>query len=86
MFNFLVFWTAMMFLFEGIWGLTWWIRPPRKINKIYGYRTNMSMKNKDTWDYAHRFYGKWAFSTESIIFIMTIGMILILKKHLLMEN
>lgn len=26
--------------------------PPRKINSIYGYRTNRSMKNKKTWNYA----------------------------------
>lgn len=26
--------------------------PPKKINSIYGYRTNSSMKNKKVWDYA----------------------------------
>lgn len=31
---------------------------PKKINGIYGYRTSMSMKNKETWDFAHRYCGK----------------------------
>ncbi len=26
--------------------------PPKKINGIYGYRTNKSMSNQKTWDYA----------------------------------
>jgi uncharacterized membrane protein len=31
---------------------------PKKINGIYGYRTSMSMKNKETWDFAHRYCGR----------------------------
>lgn len=30
---------------------------PKNINVIYGYRTTMSMKNKDTWEFAHRYCG-----------------------------
>ena len=33
-------------------------RPPEKINAVFGYRTAMSMKNKDTWEFAHRFCGR----------------------------
>ncbi len=32
--------------------------PPKDINAVFGYRTNMSMKNKDTWDFAHKHCGK----------------------------
>jgi hypothetical protein len=32
--------------------------PPKKINSIYGYRTTMSMKNADTWEFAHKYSGK----------------------------
>ena len=32
--------------------------PPRKINKGFGYRSNRSMKNQDTWDFAQRYMGK----------------------------
>lgn len=28
---------------------------PRKINSWYGYRTNLSMKNQDTWDEGNRY-------------------------------
>lgn len=37
--------------------------PPRKINAIIGYRTSRSMKNMETWRFAHgvagRFWMKW---------------------------
>ena len=29
---------------------------PKEINYIFGYRTNMSMKNKDTWNTAYSKY------------------------------
>lgn len=32
--------------------------PPERINKTFGYRTTMSMKNQDTWAFAHRLCGK----------------------------
>lgn len=32
--------------------------PPKNINAGSGYRTTMSMKNKDTWAYAHGFIGR----------------------------
>lgn len=33
-------------------------KPPRTINMGFGYRTSMSMKNKDTWITAHLYAGK----------------------------
>ena len=33
-------------------------RPPKSINASFGYRTAMSMKNQDTWDFAHRCCGR----------------------------
>jgi uncharacterized membrane protein len=41
-----------------VFGLVFIKRPPKKINDIYGYRTAMSMKNDDTWRFAHRFIGR----------------------------
>jgi len=40
-------------------GLGWHFmkKPPEKINKLYGYRTAMSMKNSDTWAFAHEHCG-----------------------------
>ena len=33
---------------------------PRQINSLYGYRTRMSMKNQDTWEFANICWGKLA--------------------------
>lgn len=45
-----------MLMYIGIFiiviGLLFKWFPPKKINGIYGYRTNKSMKNQKTWDYA----------------------------------
>ncbi|MEE1315307.1 MAG: SdpI family protein [Faecalimonas sp.] len=35
-----------------------WKHCPQKINSGYGYRTKMSMKNMDTWKFAHEYAGK----------------------------
>lgn len=32
--------------------------PPKEINLIYGYRTNRSMKNQESWDFAQKFSSK----------------------------
>ena len=39
-------------------GLSFLKKPPKDINGAYGYRTPMSMKNQDTWDFAHRVCGR----------------------------
>lgn len=39
-------------------GRIMWKRAPKKINGIMGYRTAMSMKNMDTWKFAHEYCGK----------------------------
>lgn len=31
--------------------------PPKNINSLYGYRTSRSMKNQQTWDFAHQVCG-----------------------------
>lgn len=31
---------------------------PKNINIVFGYRTAMSMKNKETWKFAHNYCGK----------------------------
>lgn len=39
-------------------GRVMWKHPPQKINGIIGYRTTRSMKNTDTWKYAHDYCGR----------------------------
>lgn len=30
---------------------------PYEINMVFGYRTKMSTKNRDTWEFAHQYCG-----------------------------
>lgn len=39
-------------------GRMMWKHPPKKINGMIGYRTALSMKNQDTWKFAHDYCGK----------------------------
>ena len=53
---------------------------PKEINVIFGYRTTASMKNEDTWVFAHKYCGKiWCICglvmlpLSVIIMVLTIG-------------
>ena len=56
-------------------------KAPKEINYIFGYRTNMSMKNKDTWDFAHKYFGKrWFRLGWLLIPISVIPMLFVIGK------
>jgi hypothetical protein len=40
-----------------ICGRMMWKNPPKSINRVIGYRTAWSMKNIDTWNFAHDYCG-----------------------------
>ncbi len=67
------FWFAMLtagLLIPIVMLLFGWLfmkNPPQDINGVYGYRTAMSMKNRDTWDFAHRYCGKIWFKLGYIL-------------------
>ena len=42
----------------AVLGSSFMKKAPGKINSAFGYRTAMSMKNKDTWEFAHKYCGK----------------------------
>lgn len=46
--------------------------PPAKINWGFGYRTNLSMKNKDTWEFAHKYCGKLWYTCGVILLPVSI--------------
>ena len=49
---------------------------PKEINAIFGYRTSMSMKNRETWEFAHHYFGKrWFFLG---IFLLPVTILLML--------
>lgn len=56
-------------------------KAPGKINYAFGYRTSMSMKNKDTWDYAHKFCGRlWYIAGLVMLPVTFIAMLFVLGK------
>ncbi|MDO4321185.1 MAG: SdpI family protein [Lachnospiraceae bacterium] len=59
--GFWIFMLCMELLIPVMMILFGWIfvrRPPKEINSIYGYRTSRSSKSKESWDFAHRYFGK----------------------------
>ena len=59
--GFWIFMLAMGLLFPAVmilFGTMFMKAAPKKINYIFGYRTDMSMKNRDTWEFAHKYIGK----------------------------
>ena len=62
-----------------IFGKSFLKAAPKEINGIYGYRTAMSMKNQDTWEFAHKHFGKvwfyaglilWPLNIIPLLFVM----------------
>ena len=47
-------------------------KPPKNINFVYGYRTSMSMKNSDTWTFAHHYCGKLLHRWGIIVLLVSI--------------
>lgn len=65
-----------------VFGWRFMKKPPKKINGIYGYRTTMSMKNQDTWDFAHQYCGKLWFRIGWIMLLLSVViMLLVLDKE-----
>jgi len=59
--EFWIYMLAMTLLTPIIMLVMGWVfikSPPKNINSLYGYRTELSMKNQDTWDYAHKYCGR----------------------------
>lgn len=55
--------------------------PPQEINGVFGYRTKMSMKNKDTWEFAHKYCGKlWVTIGCIMLPLSLIAMLFIIGK------
>ena len=46
---------------------------PKEINAVFGYRTDMSMKNKDTWKFAHQYCGRLWLVLGAIMFVLSVG-------------
>ena len=53
---------------------------PKNINNIFGYRTDWSMINKDTWTFAHEYCGKLWLKVSIIFILASIVIMLCLIK------
>ncbi|WP_251862212.1 SdpI family protein [Clostridium sp. Marseille-Q2269] len=55
--------------------------PPGKINDLFGYRTYMSMRNKDTWEFAHKYCGKlWVIIGKVMLGVSILAMLSVIRK------
>ncbi len=55
----------------GVWFLK--SGGPENINRLVGYRTSMSMKNTDTWKFAHTYCGKLWRNAGLVLLLLSIG-------------
>lgn len=53
-------------------GRIMWKHTPKDINYIFGYRTTRSMKNEDTWRFAHEYCGRLWWRIGLIMLIPTV--------------
>ena len=61
-------------------GIIFYNRAPKNINFIFGYRTDLSMKNEKTWKFAHHLLGKiWMITGSILLPIMCIPMFFVIK-------
>ena len=52
-------------------------KPPNEINSAFGYRTPMSMKNKETWEFAHKYSGKIWYACGLVLLPITVAVMLL---------
>ena len=54
--------------------------PPKKINAIYGYRTNKAMKNDVVWQFANTYFNKQFLKYSAISFVAALILASISKE------
>lgn len=56
-------------------------KAPKEVNDFFGYRTTMSMKNKDTWEFAHHYCGKlWFIIGLFMLLFSVIAMLFVIGR------
>lgn len=66
----------------AVFGSMFYKKPPAKINSFFGYRTAMSMKNNQTWAFAHRYCGRiYRFAGFVLIAVTFAAMLFALGKN-----
>ena len=59
-------------------GLMFIKRPPKTVNSLFGSRTTRSMKNQDTWAFAHQYCGRLWFRWGLVLLPATLVVMLLL--------
>ena len=85
----LFFWIFMLFMDLLIpltmigFGKIFLNKMPKNINAAFGYRTTMSMKNKDTWEFAHKYCGKiWYLCGWVMLPLSVIPLLFVLNRSI----
>ena len=82
----MIFWVFMLIMDLLIpvtmigFGRLFLTRAPKNINAAFGYRTAMSMKNKDTWEFAHKYCGKLWFKCGLILLPLSVAPVLFVRS------
>lgn len=84
----MVFWAFMLLmllitpLIMILFGRYFIKSAPKEINSLFGYRTAMSMKNNDTWNFAHNYWGKLWYNLGRIILpLTTLPLLFVINKN-----
>ena len=87
--NIVFFWIFMLLAdslipLAMIWlGWLFMTKAPKNINAMFGYRTTMSMKNKDTWEFAHKFCGRlWFWCGLALLPVAVIPLVFVLGRSI----
>lgn len=85
----MAFWIFMLFsnllipFVMILFGMIFVKKPPKHINGWYGYRTSMSSKNMETWNFAHLYFGKiWRMEGWILLLVVIIAMFFVLGKDI----
>ena len=60
--------------------LVFYLIPPKKINALYGYKTEKAMKNIDIWNFANSFFTKQLIKYAAIALVFTLFLAFISKN------
>ncbi len=60
---------------------------PKEIDAAFGYRTAMSMKNRETWQFAHEYIGRiWKICGWLVLLISVAGMFSVRGKDIIVVS
>lgn len=63
--------------------ILFWKYVPNKINYFFGFRTSLSMKNKETWTFAHRHISRVWLIIGIILLVVSVTMSLLFYENII---